>query len=155
MERKLNSILTSGLIFGTFVTSAQASPPGSPQDYALQTKYHCQANGVVVRNHQKLVSNGRGVEEVQFVANAGKNQALIFGGNREYMIWPRVANGTFSKSLNVLSRDSSGTYKLIQEVDMGENQKTKTSIGLSVKDGQGEIRPVSCRIEMEWLKRAK
>ncbi|HEY8272250.1 MAG TPA: hypothetical protein VIG33_15270 [Pseudobdellovibrionaceae bacterium] len=154
MERKLNSFLALGLIFGTF-SSTQAAPIGSPQDYILQTKYLCQANGIVVRNKQKLVSNGRGVDEVQFVANAGKNQALMFGGKSEYMILPQVTNGTFTKSLNVLSRDRSGTYKVVQEVDMGETQKTKTNIGLSVKDGQGEARPVSCRIEMEWLKRAK
>lgn len=154
MERLLSPFLTSGLIFGT-LTLAQAAPLGSPQDYVLQTKYFCQANGVVVRNKQKIVSNGHGIDQVQFVSNPGKNQALVFGDKREYMIWPRVANGTFTKSLNILSRGNSGVYKVVQEVDMGESQKTKTSIGLSVKDGQGEARPVSCKIEMEWLKRVK
>jgi hypothetical protein len=153
MKHILSPILAFGLIFGTFM--AQAAPKGSPQNYVLQTKYICQANGIVVRDKQKLVSNGRGVDEIQFVASAGGNQALTFGSDREYMIRPRAANGTFMKSLNVLSRDSSGTYKIMQEVDMGANQRTKTSIGLSVKDGLGEARPVSCRIEMEWQKKVK
>jgi hypothetical protein len=154
MGRKLNPIVALGLVFGIFM-AAQANTKGRAHGFALQTKYLCQANGVLVRHKQKLVSLGQGNDEIQFVANAGRDQALTFGVAREYMIWPQVAKGTLRKSLSVLSRDTSGKYKVIQEVDMGETQKTKTSISLSVKDGQGKMRPVSCRIEMAWVKKVK
>lgn len=151
MERLMSPILAFGLIFGTL--AAHASPVGSPKDFSLQTKYLCQANGIVIHNKQKTVSDGRTLDEVKYVANAGKNQTLVFGSERQYMIWPRAANGTFGKSLNVLARDKSGTYKIVQEVDMGETQKTTTNISLSVKDREGDDRPVSCRVEMAWTKK--
>lgn len=151
MERLISPILSLGLIFGTF--AAQAAPSGSPKDFALQTKYTCQANGVVVHNKQKVVSSGQGIDEIQYVAGVGRNQTLTFGSEREYMIWPRAANGTFNKSLNVLARDKSGTYKIVQEIDMGDTQKTKTSVSLTAKDREGDDRPVSCRIEMAWTKK--
>jgi len=151
MERFIRPILASGLILGTLV--AQAAPTGAAKDFALQTKYNCQANGVAIHNKQKVISNGRGIDEVQFTAEAGRNQTLTFGEDREYMIWPRTAKGTFEKSLNVLSRDKSGTYKIVQEIDLGDAQKTKTNISVTVKDREGDERPVSCRIEMTWIKR--
>jgi len=151
MERIICPILATGLIFGTF--AAQAAPLGEPKDYALQTKYACQANGVVIHSQQKKLSDGQGIDEIQYVANVGRNQALTFGNEREYMIWPRAANGTFDKSLNVLSRDKSGVYKIMQEIDLGESQKTKTNVSVTVKDRDGEERPISCRIEMSWIKK--
>ena len=151
MERLYRPILAFSLIFGTL--AVEAAPAGAPKDFNIQTKYSCRANGVVIQNKQKVLSDGRGVEEIQFVATAGKNQGLTFGNDQEYMIWPRTAKGTFAKNLNILSRDKSGTYKIIQEVDMGETQKTKTSISLTVKDREGDDRPVSCRIEMAWVKK--
>lgn len=153
MERILSPILALGLFFGTL--TVQAAPAGSPQDYNLRTKYLCQTNGVVVRHQQATVSDGQDIDELNFVASPGRNQTLTFGGGREYMIWPRVANGTFTKSLNVLSKDTAGTYKIIQEVDLGSSQKTKSSISLTAKDQQGDDRPVSCKIEMEWVKKIK
>ncbi len=154
MERLISSILALGLIFGTF--SALAAPKGSPYDYALQTKYLCYANGVVVQNKQKIVSNGRALGEVSFVAHAGRNQTLTFRrGTGEYIIWPRVAHKGFGKSLNILSRKESGDFMIVQEIDMGDSQRTKTSINLSIKDEQEEARQISCRIELEWLKKVK
>ncbi|WP_413288616.1 hypothetical protein [Bdellovibrio sp. HCB337] len=153
MERMLSPILALGLFFGTL--TVQAAPGGSPQDFNLRTKYSCQANGVVVRNNKTVVSNGQGIDEVDFMARAGGNQALTFGRNREHMIWPRTAKGTFNKTLNVLSRDSSGTYKLMQELDLGATQKTTTRISLVAKDAQGDDRPVNCQIEMQWVKKTK
>lgn len=152
MERLFSPILALGLIFGTF-TTANAVPAGAPKDFALQTKYSCQANGIIIHNKQKLVSNGRTLDEVKYVASVGRNQALTFGSERQYMIWPRAANGTFNKSLNVLSRDKSGTYRIVQEIDMGDTAKTKTAVSLTVKDGEGDERPVSCKIEMAWTKK--
>ena len=149
MERMLSQILALGLFFGTF--AVQAAPAGSPQDYNLRTKYDCQANGVVVRNKDLIVSNGQSLAEIQFTAKPGRNQALTFGAHREYMLWPRAANGTFTKSLNVLARDTSGVYKIMQEVEMGDSSKTKSNISLTTKDAQGEERPVSCKVEMEWI----
>lgn len=151
MERLISPILSLGLIFGTF--AVQAAPTGAPKDFALQTKYTCQANGVVIHSKQKLISNGQGVDEIQYVASVGRNQTLTFGSEREYMIWPRAANGTFNKSLNVLARDKSGTYRIVQEIDMGDTARTKTSVSLTAKDREGDDRPVSCRIEMAWTKK--
>lgn len=151
MERFCRPILAFSLIFGTLVT--ETAPLGAPKDFSIQTQYSCRANGVVIQNKQKVLSDGTTLEEIQFVAKAGRNQALTFGNDQDYMIWPRTAKGTFEKTLNVLSRDKSGTYRIVQEVDMGETQKTKTSISLTVKDREGGDRPVSCRIEMAWVKK--
>lgn len=153
METIWSPILALGLFFGTL--SAQAAPAGLPQEYGLRTKYFCRVNDVIVHNKHIVVGLGQGVDEINFVADPGANQSLTFGNNRNYMIWPRVANGTFNKSLEVLARDKSGTYKIIQEVDMGDAQKTKSNISLITKDQLGEDRPVSCQIEMEWIKKAK
>lgn len=153
MERMFSPILAISLFFGTF--TVHAAPASSPQDFNLRTKYSCQANGVIVRNKKAIVSNGQGIDEVQFLASPGGNQTLTFGPNREQMIWPRTANGTFNKTLNVLSRDSSGTYKIMQELDLGTTQKTTTNISLVAKDSQGDDRQVNCRIEMQWVKKTK
>lgn len=152
MERLVSPILSLGLIFVTL--TAGAAPKGESQDYALRTTYVCQANGVLVQNKKQIVSDGHGVDEVEFVARAGRNQALTFGDDQEYMIWPRVANGTFDKSLNVLTREKSGVYKIIQEIDLGDSQKTKTNVSMNVKGVQGDPRHVSCRVEMEWIKKS-
>jgi hypothetical protein len=151
MERLLLQFLALGIIFVTL--SAYGTPVGTPQSYNLSTKYQCQANGVVIHSKQALVSAGQGIDEVKFVAKPGRNQALTFGAGREYMIWPRAANGTFTKSLNVLAKDSAGTYKIMQEVDMGDSLKTKSNISLTTKDARGEDRPVYCKVEMEWVKK--
>lgn len=151
MERLLRLISALSLIFVTL--AAEAAPLGSPRDFRMQTKYSCRANGVVIQNKQKVLSDGNTLEEIQFIAHTGRNQALTFGNDQEYMIWPRTAKGTFTKTLNVLSREKSGAYKIVQEVDMGKTQKTKTSISLTVKDGDGDDRPVSCRIEMAWVRK--
>lgn len=153
MERVLSPILAVGLILGTL--TVQAAPAGSPQNYALRTKYRCQANGILVRNKKAVVSSGQGIDEVSFEADPGDQQSLTFGRNREYMVWPRAASGSFRKSLNVLSRDSSGAYKIVQEVDMGDTQITKTNISFTAKDKQGDERPISCRIDMEWVKKTQ
>jgi len=150
MERKLRPILATGLIFVTL--SAHASASESPNNFTLQTKYSCQANGIVVRNKDKVLGSGDQLDEVKFLALPGRNQTLTFG-DRDYMIWPRAIQGTFGKSLNVLAKDGASGYKIVQEIDLGEAQKTKTSIGLTVKDHQGEEHPVSCRVEIEWKRK--
>jgi hypothetical protein len=151
MGRLQYSILSAGLIFGTFV--AQASPSGNPQDYKLRTKYSCQANGITVHSKNKLISNGSTLREVKFTAPPGGSQALSLN-NREYMIWPRAIGTSFGKSINVLARDAdTQKYRIIQEIELSDSQKTKTSVGVTVKDRQGEERLVSCQVEMEWLKK--
>jgi hypothetical protein len=150
MERMLYPILSAGLFFVTF--QAWAMPAGNPEDYNLRTKYSCQANGVSIHSQNRLISKGESMNEVQFTAAAGKNQSLGLN-NRQYMIWPRVTHGSFDKSLNVLVKDQSQKYRIAQEIGLGDSQKTKTSVGVTVKDRQGEEHLVSCRVEMEWLKK--
>jgi len=153
MARFKYSILSLGLIFVT--AGAMAAPAGVPQDYNLKTKYSCQANGVSIHSQNKLISRGDGIDDVVFVAQPGTNQALSLNG-RQYMIWPRVSKGTFDKSLNVLAKDSAQKYQIMQEIDLGDSQKTKTNIGVTVKDPRsGEEKLVSCRVELEWLKKTR
>lgn len=151
MRQIFRPILALGLFFGMSV--ALAAPLGEPKDYELQTKYGCQANGVPVYNKDRVVSDGLGIDEVQFTARAGQNQALTFGAERDYMIWPRTAKGSFNKALNVLARDKSGHYQIVQEIDLGDSQKTKSIVNLTVKDEEGAGRQVHCRIEMAWQKK--
>lgn len=151
MERNLRQFLAAGLIFGTPL--CMAAPLGTPQDYRLKTNYLCQTNGVVVRNSDRVVSRGgNGFEEIKFSAYPGRSQALTFG-KREYMIWPRVTNGSFEKNLNVLVRDGKGKYRIVQEIGLGDAQKTKTNVALTVKQGTDQEKPVTCKIEMEWVKK--
>jgi hypothetical protein len=155
MERNLRQILafgaSAGLIFVTDI--CMAAPVGMPQDYRLKTNYLCQTNGAVVRYNQQVVSNGgRGVQEFKFSAFPGRNQTLTFG-NREYKIWPRVTGETFEKTLNVLARDEKGQFQIVQEIGLGNAQKTKTNVALTVKRGTDDEKPVTCKIEMEWIKK--
>lgn len=153
MERTLGQFLAMGLFLGTQICNA--APLGSPQEYGLKTHYRCQTNGVVVRNSDKVVSRGGSrVDEVKYSVAPGRDQRLIFG-DREYMIWPRITNGTFEKNLNVLVRDESGKYKIAQEIDLGDAQKTTTNVSLTVKRGTEQEQPVACKIEMEWVKKTK
>ena len=138
-----------------FVTSGAvvAAPAGNAEDYNLTTKYSCQANGVSVHSQNKLISQGDTMQEVVFTAKPGSNQALSLNG-RQYMIWPRVTKGSFEKSLNILAKDTSQKYQIMQEIDLGNSQKTKTNVGVTVKDPKsGEEKLVSCRVELEWLKK--
>jgi len=153
MERHLSPFLALGLFFGTL--SVQGAPAGEPQDYLLATQYLCQTKDVVVRSGPALISRGRGIDELRYKAEAGRNQTLTFGSQRETMIWPRVAKGHFDKSLNILARGPSGAYHIIQEVDLGDAQKTRSIVRLSAKNHRGEVRPISCQIEMEWVKKTK
>lgn len=153
MERFRCLILSAGLFLVTF--QAHAVPAGSPQDYNLRTKYTCHTNGVSVHSRNKLISNGDVMQELQFTAPPGGSQALSLN-NREYMIWPRVISGSFGKALNVLVRDGkTQKYRIIQEMELSDSMKTKTSINVTVKDSQGEERLVACRVELEWLRKSK
>jgi hypothetical protein len=152
MERKISPILSLGILF--FNLAAHAVPAGVPQDYNLRTSYSCQANGISVHNKEKVISSGETLNEVKFTAIPGGNQSLSFG-EKDYIIWPRAVTGTFTKSLNLLVRDSAQKYRIMQEIDLGDSQKTKTNISMTVRDRQGDERPVSCRVEVEWLKKAK
>lgn len=150
MERAVGQFLAFGLIFVTI--NAHSAPAGISNEFRLQTKYSCQANGVVVRHQDRIISRGEGFGEVKFVAAAGRTQALTFGDHRDYMIWPRVNNRSFNKSLNVMVKEKSGNYKIIQEVDVGDAKKTRTMIGLTVREGKEEF-PVNCKMELEWVKK--
>ena len=153
MARLQSQILSVVLIFAT--GQSMAAPAGSADDYNLTTKYSCQANGVSVHSQNKLISQGDSMQDVVFTAKPGANQALSLNG-RQYMIWPRVTKGSFEKSLNILAKDSSQKYQIMQEIDLGNSQKTKTNIGVTVKDRKsGEEKLVSCRVELEWLKKTR
>jgi hypothetical protein len=153
MARFKYSILSAGLFFVTL--GAQAIPAGTPQDYNLKTTYSCQANGVSIHSQNKLISRGDSLREVVYTAAAGTNQALSLNG-RQYMIWPRVSKGTFEKSLNVLAKDSGQKYQIMQEIDLGDSQKTKTNVGVTVRDQKsGEEKLVTCKVELEWLKKVR
>lgn len=153
MARLQSHFLSLALIFVT--GQSMATPLGAPEDYNLTTKYSCQVNGVSVHSQNKLVSHGDPMQEVIFAAKPGANQALSLN-DRQYMIWPRVTKGSFEKSLSILSKDTSQKYQIMQEIDLGNGQKTKTNVGVTVKDRKsGEERLVTCRVELEWLKKTR
>lgn len=138
MERTLKQFLAFGLIFGTHVS--MAAPVGTPSEYDIQTSYRCQSNGVSVYNHTSA---------------PGRTQRIGFG-QKEYMIWPRVSAGNFEKNINVLVKDEeSGKYKIAQEIDLGDAQKTTTNVSMTLKRGTEQEKPVTCKVEMEWVKKTK
>jgi uncharacterized beta-barrel protein YwiB (DUF1934 family) len=149
MELSFRQFLAMAVIFCT--QSVLAAPKGEVKDFTVKTVYQCHTNGVVVRHGAKAISGPKSYD-VKFVAQPGQNQSLTFG-EREYKIWPQVTNSTFNKSISVFVRDDSGKFNIAQEIMLGDAQKTKTTIALTVKEGTNQERPVTCGIEMEWVKK--
>ncbi len=152
MERFMGPILSLVLFFGTLY--ARAVPAGQPQDYSIRTKYSCAAQGVTLRNNSALISDGTSVDDVVFTTLPGGTQSLSVGDG-QYLIWPRVKPGSFEKSFNLLSRLSDEKYRIVQEVALGDSQKTKSNVSMTLKDRQGTERVAFCRVEMEWMKKTQ
>lgn len=152
MERLKSPILSLVIFFGTF--HAQAMPAGQPQDYSIRTKYSCAAQGVTLRNKNALISDGTSIDDVVFTTVPGGIQSLSVGDG-QYLIWPRVKAGSFEKSFNLLSRQSDEKYRIVQEVELGDSQKTKSNVSMTLKDRLGSERVVFCRVEMEWIKKTQ
>lgn len=152
MERFKSPILSLVLFFGSF--QVQAMPAGQPQDYSIRTKYSCAANGVTLRNKNTLVSDGTTLEDIVFTTKPGGVQSLSIGDG-QYLIWPRVKAGSFEKSVNLLSRHNDEKYRIVQEVELRDSQKTKSNLSMTLKDRLGIERVVSCRVEMEWMKKSQ
>lgn len=153
MEKWTSPILAAVLFFGTvFGSMAHALPQGSPEDYRLKTKYECETNGIPVHSKTRFL-NPHHEPTVRFTPMTGESPILTFG-DKDTMLWPKKTPGSFEKTLRVMTKTNRNQYIIAQEIELGESQKTKTRLSLTVKDNPtSEPLAVNCKVEMEWVKR--